>query len=147
MLPICNDSIHYEKYCNDKYDYCVEYPSLLMAEGESDSGDGQVFLSHENSNSLTIYRDFRDLAEQNFSLQSAMQTDIASKSINNEKRIVTYKKLGEKFYVISGYIGDKIFYQKSVYSNERFVTAILEYEKQDREIYNDVCQKLFNSLK
>lgn len=141
---------HYEAYCNSKYGYCVDYPStILLPQGESGSGDGQVFESKDKQNSLTVYRDLRDNMDPDakFDITTAYKedTDVAE---SRTPKTVTYKKLGKTFYVVSGYEGKKIYYQKTFLSEDgQLVTCRLVYTEHDKQLYNPLLDHIMKSLK
>jgi len=143
-------SPQYETYCNSKYGYCVDYPSkILLPQGESGSGDGQVFESKDKENSLTIYRDLRDNMDPDvkFDIVTAYKEDI-DVSESRAKKTVTYKKLGKTFYIVSGYEGKKIYYQKTFLSEDsQLVTCRLVYLESDKQLYNTLLDHIMKSLR
>lgn len=143
-------SPHYESYCNAKYGYCVDYPDkILFPQGESGSGDGQVFESKDKENSLTIYRDLRDNMDPDvkFDISTAYQED-SDVTGSRKPKTVTYKKLGKTFYVVSGYEGKKIYYQKTFLSEDgQLVTCRLVYAERDKALYNPLLDHIMKSLK
>jgi len=143
-------SPQYKTYCNSKYGYCVDYPSsILLPQGESGSGDGQVFESKNKENSLTIYRDLRDNMDPDvkFDIATAYKEDVDVSESRNPKT-VTYKKLGKTFYVVSGYEGKKIYYQKTFLSEDgQLVTCRLVYLERDQQLYNTLLDHIMKSLR
>ena len=139
----------YETYCNSKFGFCVDYPSkILIPQGESGSGDGQVFASKDNENTLTAYRDFRDNMDPDvafdISTTYAHDTDTTHARV---KKTVTYKRLGKTFYVISGYQNGKIYYQKTILSDGQLFTCIMVYKASEKQLYNKLSEHVFKSFK
>lgn len=141
--------ISYNTYCNERYGFCIDYPKdLLIPQGESGSGDGQVFLSASGQNTLTVYRDFSDMVDpDSFTLKAEYEHDIAYGDAGRERQDITYKKAGSTFFVISGYSGDKIFYQKTILTNGQLATCILTYNKSEKDVYNKISEHVFQSFK
>lgn len=141
------DSIRYDSYCNQRYHYCIDYPKdYLTPQGESGSEDGQAFKSADGANSLLAYRDLRDKMDPDvkFDIKTTYEEDLKDGNIKE----VTYKKLGKDFYVISGYNKkDKVFYQKSMLSEGQLITCLLEYRKDDKELFNKISEHVFRSFK
>jgi hypothetical protein len=141
--------IRYDSYCNEQYGFCIDYPvEILLPQGESDSGDGQAFKSKDGENTLLVYRDLRDNSDPdgNFTIQQAFQEDIKIYP-ERSNREVTYKKEGENFYVVSGYNNGKIFYQKTILSDGKLVTCLLEYSESEKERYNKIAEYIFSTFK
>lgn len=135
----------YERYCNTRYNYCISYPSAIFRpQGESDSGDGQIFKSEDGHNELRVYRDSRPiLMERDFELKDAFDEDIDD---HLSGRVITYKDIMNNYYIISGHIGHDIFYQKTVYKNKELITAILTYRKIDKHQYDGLIKPIFDTL-
>jgi hypothetical protein len=142
--------IKYETYCNSRFGFCIDYPmGILYPQGESDNRDGQVFKSKDAENILWVYRDFRDNInpETPYTIETAYKEDSWGNNPDEPKRVITYKKLGKNFFVISGYNDGKIFYQKTIMRNEEIITSIIVYKEIDKEIYNKIAERIFKSFK
>ncbi|MCK9254769.1 MAG: hypothetical protein GX793_04590 [Bacteroidales bacterium] len=134
---------NYKTYYNERYGYSIEYPSSkLIPQGESGSGDGQVFKSQDSKSELRVYRDYRDVLD--FGLQDAYNEDLRGDGGNF---VVTYKKLGNNYYVISGYKNKNIFYQKTIIFRNQLCTAIITYPESEKNYYNKVCENIFRTFK
>lgn len=136
-------------YYNERFGFHVDYPSqVLFPQGESDNGDGQVFSSKNSENTLRVYRDYQNLLdpEINFTIQEAYNIYSKSNSPEYPKRTVTYKKLGKRYFVVSGYDNGKIFYQKTILSNEILATCVLTYKESEREFYDKISERIFKSF-
>lgn len=134
----------YNQYCNARFGFCVSYPSTFKAQGESDNGDGQEFISSDGKSSLLVYRDGREAiyeSEAECKTQSYL-SDITS----DETKQVTYKKKGENFYVVSGYQGSMIFYQKTIFTEQGMMTAVFTYPSAQKAKYDGYCAKLLETF-
>lgn len=136
---------NYDKYCNSRFEYCIEYPTELKGMGESGNGDGQKFISKDNKATLIVYRDSRIGDFENIA-------ECKADCFRNDSQIeagknVTYKKEGNNFFVVSGYRGNNIFYQKTIFRNGEMVTAVIEYSTSKKAKYNAYCTYLFNNFK
>ncbi len=147
---IKTEEITFKQYCSSRFGYCVDYPDkILFPQGESDNGDGQMFKSKTAENYLQVYRDYRDMIEEDskFDLEDAYQLDTWSKDPKKPKRVITYKNLQKNYYVVSGYNNGKIYYQKTIISNELLITCMIEYNESEKLIYGKVCDRMFKSFK
>jgi hypothetical protein len=135
----------YNQYCNARFGFCVSYPNTFKAQGESDNGDGQEFISADGKSSLLVYRDGREAiyeSETECRTQSYL-SDITS----DETKQVTYKKKGDNFYVVSGYQGSMIFYQKTIFTEQGMMTAVFTYPTAQKVKYDAYCSKLLETFK
>jgi len=135
----------YNQYCNARFGFCVSYPNTFKAQGESDNGDGQEFISADGKSSLLVYRDGREAiyeSEAECRSQSYL-SDITS----DETKQVTYKKKGDNFYVVSGYQGSMIFYQKTIFTEQGMMTAVFTYPTAQKAKYDAYCSKLLETFK
>ncbi len=130
-------------YTNLRFNYRVAYPADFTPQGESDNGDGQVFLSTDNAK-LIAWGGFN------------VTKDTPSKAVEAEmrrgdeqKRKVTYKFVGKSFFVLSGYEADgqQIFYIKRFIYPDRHFGFEFIYPVQKRERYDRDVKFLSNSLR
>lgn len=125
----------FNKYCNSRYDYCIDYPILLIPQDESHNGDGRKFVSDDLKTEMTIFA-----SNYPNSLKSYL-------SISSENKNITYKVVKNNWYVISGYENGLIFYQKTVFNNGIFKTFHLTYPKsikKDFDFYLPLIVKSFD---
>ncbi len=141
-----NKNIKYKTYCNLSYKFCTDYPDgILIPQGEPDSQDGQAFLSKNKKNELLVFRQFIDFGNDDNELTLKYQFD---KQIKKSKNKITYKKLSQNFFVISGYnTTGQIFYQKTYLFDKDLFTCILTYNATEKELYNTIAEHVFKSFK
>lgn len=141
--------IKYKTYNNNTYNYSVDYPvDLLIPQGESGSGDGQVFKSKDEKCTLWVYRDFRDnVSDSSYTIETAYKEDAQPDHPDHPKREITYKTSGKNFYVISGTEGNKVFYQKTIMKKEQLITCLLEYKKSEKTKYDPVTEHISRSFR
>lgn len=112
-------------YVNGKYSYQVDYnPSLLVAKGESDAGDGQVFLSPDKKIEVRVWGQFNVLEE---TLASKLAAALRRDGLEKAGRV--YKVLKPGWFVYSGVTrnGTRIVYEKTILSADTFKTIRFEY--------------------
>jgi hypothetical protein len=145
FTPYLFGQVVYKDYCNARFGFCISYPNTFKAQGESYNGDGQEFISADGKSSLLVYRDVREAffeSEAECKSQSYL-SDITS----DESKQITFKKKGENFYVVSGYQGSMIFYQKTIFTDQGMMTAVFTYPTAQKAKYDAYCAKLFESFK
>lgn len=144
--------IKYKNYLNQKFGFSVDYPcEILIPEGESESGDGQVFRSKRiSNNTLTVCRDYLELMDPDtkYTLEISFNKHVRAFSKKGNGRNITYKKLDKNFFVISGHKdnGD-IYYQKTIMIDSNLCSCLLEYRQADKEIFNKISERVFKSFK
>lgn len=144
--------IKYKNYLNQKFGFSVDYPyEILIPQGESTSGDGQIFKSLKTpDNTLTVCRDYLDVLNPDieFTLKVAYDKHVKAFSKKGNGRNITYKKFDKKFFVLSGYKdnGD-IYYQKTMIIDGNLCSCLLEYKVADKALFNKISERVFKSFK
>lgn len=129
--PDGNDS-----YCNGRFGYCIEYPAgILIPQEEAANGDGRKFTNKKGETILTVYGKLNlDTEGEVIPLTKQYVNDLARLQ---KTATINYKKAGADFYVISGqYKNGKIFYHKMIRKEDAFCFALLEYGKDQKEIFD-----------
>jgi hypothetical protein len=140
-----NKSPDYQRYCNSRYNYCIDYPDNLNPQHPSANNDGREFKDKAGNIVLTVYGTHHvDENGDPASLQALYQSELKRKS---SSRVITYNKIGNEFYIISGTVNGNIFYQKTIQLSDGFGYAILEYSENKRSFYNIVATHLNSSFK
>ena len=138
----------YETYCNSRFGYCLTYPLSMTPQPESGSGDGRVFKDRKTGATLTVWG--RNTANpdggNDYTLAQQYVMDLKQMKADPGRQ-VTYYKQDKDFFVISGYVSGRIFYQKTVMQEESFAYAILEYPQAAKANYDAVSKQIFKSLK
>lgn len=139
----------YRKYCNKRFDYCIDYLKNFVPQKESSNQDGQVFLSNDKKAKIRTYGAF-PIEGVNNTLKDEY---ILSKS-NYE---ITYEVIKNNWFIISGFNKDgEIFYRKTRLkkirdylgngSNNVFQTLMITYPKNQSKLYSKYCEKIHKSL-
>lgn len=129
----------YNTYGNARFNYTIAYPLDLIPQGEADNGDGQIF-----KNSDAILTVFGTNLLLNKTLSKEFNATIKERGAKN----VTYKTLRPNFFVVSGNIDGKIFYQKTIRKpNNSYITFIFEYDESRRDVYDPATVRIAESFK
>jgi hypothetical protein len=132
---------NYKTYANARFKYSISYPAdLLVPQGESANGDGQVF--REKSASSVVMRVYGGYNAQNETLKSRY-ADLIDKWRNG----VTYKVIRHDWFVVSAMVNGKIHYQKTILRGDTFKTFEIEYDAVRGKTYNDVTDRISKSFK
>lgn len=131
--------LDYQVYSNTRFGYTVEYPAkLLIAQGESDNGDGQTFRSSDGKCEMLVYASYNVLNE---TLKSIYRKELSKHSK------VTYKLLKPTFFVLSGIDEDRVFYRKTIYRSGIFYTLEITYPLSEKALYDKVTARVSKSFR
>jgi hypothetical protein len=125
-------------YANARFDYTISYPSgLLLARGEADNGDGQIFSN--NAAEMRVFVSY-------LLVHKTLKNEFAA--VVKKSKKVSYKTLGKSFFVVSGSGDGRIFYQKTVARTDgTFLTFYIEYVEDERTDYDKITTRIVKSLK
>lgn len=138
----------YSIYWNERFGYRVEYPSaILFPQPESENKDGRVFTNNRGETVLTVYGSY-PVQQDNVAdgLKVAFEKELHESDID-KSHVITYKKLGKLFYVVTGRQSNKIFYHKTIIKEDALAYAILQYDEKDKDYYQVVSERIFISFK
>lgn len=135
----------YDTYINERFSFSIDYPSdLLTMQPPPTNGDGRAFLSKDGNIELQIWANYNALFH-------SVEQECAW-SLENLKNVeVTYKKVADSWFVVSGTSNGKIYYQKTLYhkfkNTDVFFTFTLEYPKSQKRRFDPVVRRIENSFK
>ena len=133
----------FQPYINARFGYHLDYPADFVPQGESDSGDGQVFVGEEGAE-LRVWGGYNIFqATPASALQEELQRSRES------RRRVTYQVAGRDFFVVSGYEpdGQRIFYLKKLVSPSLEAAFEFVYPASRRERYDRDVEAIARSLR
>jgi len=151
--PITLQVIQYSEYCNSRYNYCIDYPkNILFEQLESINGDGTIFKTRDGKEKLRAYGTLNMdmLTATDLTLDQQFKAELHS--FSQDKSTITYKKIGESFFVISGYDSGTIFYLKVIkrldhMGYDAFAYALLRYNDSEKDIYDQVAVHIMKTFK
>lgn len=115
----------YRTYRNARFGTVVRYPANLVApRPESENSGGGKFFSPDGQTELTIYARRNALRR---SARGEMGRAIADWKADGGR--LTYYRNASSWFVLSGYLGEDIFYEKTLLRNGVFHTLIWQYPK------------------
>jgi hypothetical protein len=131
----------YKTYANARFKYSISYPAdLLIPQGESENGDGQVFKEKGPSSvEMRVYGGYNISHE---TLRSRY-AELIRKWSNG----ITYKVIRRDWFEVSAMVSGKIHYQKTILRGDVFKTFEIEYDAVRGSTYNDVTDHIVKSFK
>lgn len=129
-------------YRNDRFGYAVAYPdTLLNPRGESQNGDGQQFVSPDSSVVLTAFG--RNLYMED-SVDSIFDQRIQRRQ--EEAGLVIFSEKADSAFVIRGTSGERIYFEKSIFYDDRMATIELTYPIRMRAYLDSVVAHVSDSF-
>jgi hypothetical protein len=104
-----NNKLTFITNCNDRYGFCVDYPkNILYPQPLSGNGDGRHFSNKKGDKILTTFGRRNDTGDDKISLAEQFEEDLRSEDLVDEitgvgKKVITYSKLSNNYFVISGF--------------------------------------------
>jgi len=137
---VCGQTGVYGCYTNHKYGYVVAWPNKhLTGQGESDSGDGQIFSSPDGQAQLACWAYFNDVLGESIGQAYAQAIQEAGAQIS-------YKHLGKDFFVISGIKDGMIFYRKTLLAHGVQASFELRYAAQLKAAFDPIVKDVARSF-
>jgi len=127
----------YAHYVNARYGFSVQYPRSFRAEPPPVNGDGQAFDDGQGFKMIASASNNID----DTNLAAAMQKQMEGFGE------VTYKARGKNWFVLSGYNGSKILYEKTYIGKGSIHGLYLEYPATAKTKYDDIVTRIARSFK
>ena len=130
------------RYINQRFDYSVVYPAdKLVAEPESDNGDGRRFHARKGSATMLIWASFNVLDETPASIAREAPQECGG-------RTPSYKLTKPDLVAISCLSpAGIIFWQKTVIRGDVLTTVQITYPKSERATWDPVVRLVSASLR
>ncbi|MBC9935027.1 hypothetical protein [Chitinophaga qingshengii] len=158
VLCLSFSTLARKQYCNNRFQFCMEYPEDFKADGESGNGDGQTFSARKGTAKIwawgNLVMDPSELYDDVKPGTDPLQYKFKS-AIEGIK--VAYKVIKLNFYIFSGTnekgdivycktVKHKINYMGSA-DSEVFQTIMIIYPAAEQDKYKDYCSYIAGSLK
>ncbi len=133
----------YNTYANARYGFSIAYPALLLKpKDESENSDGRIFVSSDNQAELRSYGCHAIKADGSSQSMFEEYNDALGEYSPQNNAVVTFKKLGANWFVISGVRNNRVFYRKTLGKHGDFVTFIIEYPVNLKSTYDPVTENV-----
>ena len=124
-------------YQNPRFGFTLSYPSSVFTpQPPPESGDGQTFLTNDGRAKVVVYATAND---ERFSPQDYRTTIL--KDFGGYEHM-DYSPTGKTWFVLSGYRGDTIYYQKVMFScGNRVITALsVTFPRTEKPLYEGLIE-------
>jgi hypothetical protein len=140
-----NAKVEYGTYINARYDFELKYPKNILIPDlpPPDNNDAGGFISKDKQ---------VDIAAQGKHLViNTWKEEYQGVLDYHKKGKITYKHFNKKFFVVSGYEGDQVFYSKVIWLGPDDLPIVLvfdaTYPKKDKKFWDPIITVCANSLK
>lgn len=138
------DSNDLQTYRNERFGFQMRYPSPLFKPGKvRDDGAGQTFVTDDGAAKIVTYAALND---ENLTLRDYRQTLMVEYGGYD---LLDYQPQGKTWFVLSGFRGDSIFYEKIMFSCGSRVINVLavSFPTAQKPSYERVVEQLENDFK
>jgi len=137
-------TVEYQPYQNDRFNYSVQYPgNLLTPQKEPTNGDGQTFQSPEGKIVMQVYGRHNVLSK---SLAERYQQVLQNRSDAGPNATITGQSISDNCFVVSGYRGNWVFYQKTFLENDSFKTLEFSYPRSFQSQFDPIVTEVTHSF-
>ncbi|MEA2048472.1 MAG: hypothetical protein U9O64_08525 [Campylobacterota bacterium] len=127
----------YKKYCNARFSFCVSYPVTFGMGPSPDNNDGREFYDRDG-----------------FSMSASGMNNVLENSLRDEIKsqkkmfdTVTYRKIKNNWFVLSGYSGKNILYIKTYMVYDTIYHLYIRYPASLKNKYNKIVSTIAKSFK
>ena len=140
------NGISYKTYKNERFLFSIDFPADFTVGKAPQNGDGRRFVVEKAELVVSGHWVLEDVYEN---IGKYFQQK------KEWKHSVTYERLTENWFVLSGYTEDgKIYYEKTIYADYDgnngsliAVTATLTYDASENAYYGKIINHIFPTLK
>jgi hypothetical protein len=131
-------------YKNPRFGYALSYPSsVFKPQPPSENGDGQTFLTDDGRAKIVVYATVND---ERFSPQDYRKTILSEFGGYDQ---MDYSPSGKTWFVLSGFRGDNIYYQKVMFScGGRVINALsVTFPRVEKKFYEGLIEVMEDRFK
>jgi hypothetical protein len=129
----------WQTYVNDRYNMRFDYPAdIFQPELPPDNGDGRRFTGARASLEIVAWHNIDD--ETPASLKTKM---VGSEGYTD----VTYSPKGATWLVLSGFRGNRIFYEKYAFNDGVISGFGIEFPADEKPTYSPIIERIEDSFR
>jgi hypothetical protein len=131
-------------YKNPRFGYTLSYPAgVFTPQPPPDNGDGQSFLSADGRAKVVVYG---ALNSENFTPSKYRETILREFGGYDQ---MDYSPTGKTWFVLSGFRGENIYYQKVMFSCGGSVINVLSvtFPRAEKKFYEGLVETMEDNFK
>jgi len=142
LVPLGALADDWSHYVNSRYGYEIAVPPGYSGQGESDSGDGQVFVSRQGTQVLRVFGGFITDGDFTSAMAERQRQDA------DDGWAISYQAATPKWVSYSGSKRGFIVYVRAIARcGDQYAMFRLRYSKSDAAALDPVVSRLAASLK
>lgn len=134
-------------YSNPRYGFAMTYPSTFMLDPDSipENGDSARFWTIDRQATAVVMGRLNGLRQSLGDLFREARQDV----VENSRGVITYTRTRDNWFVVSGFIGDRIFYRRTLLAQGSGVIGDLwiEFPRSMRPCFEDAVTMMSLSLR
>jgi len=134
-------TVRYEKWVNYRFGIHFDLLPGMTPGREPINADGRDFKTANGDLTVTVY------GENNVMPRSIRQQMVNSLSFAAKPTVITYRRVAKTWYVVSGYTGGKIFYERCIYHDQQYDTIQIVYPKKYAARLNPIAAHIAMSMR
>lgn len=132
-------------YKNARFGFELRYPAAIFEPGQPPgNGDGLTFTSRDGKAKIVTYAAFNADGLKLKAYRAALMEEY-----RDRYELLDYQPQGKTWFVLSGYRGETVFYEKVMFSCGGDIVNVIAitYPRAEEAFYNPVVEQLENGFK
>jgi hypothetical protein len=136
----------WNRYVNSRYGFSIEYPARFRAEPPPVNGDGRAFIAADGA-SFSVSGALNNPGGKQRTIPE-FEAYLRSGARQSDYIRVTYRFVNADMLILSGFRGEKIFYEKYLMSSRDKIinTFVMTYPARLKASYDRVVARMSNSF-
>jgi serine/threonine-protein kinase len=133
------ENVNYERYYNSRFNYSLLYPTnILVKQQAPENDDGRTFTSPDRKIIMKVFGS-HNVFDKNIQ-------NLYREELNQPNQTVTYKRLADNWFVISGYENNRVFYNKTLLHQGDVLTLSIDYDKALQSKFDPIVAAISRSF-
>jgi hypothetical protein len=144
VTPQASAAEQWSDYRNPRFGYTLSYPSsVFKPQPPSEKGDGQTFITADGRAKIVVYGTIND---ERFTPAEYRKTILKEFAGYDQ---IDYSPQGKTWFVLSGYRGDAIYYQKVMFScGDRVINALsVTFPRAEKKFYEGLIEVMEDNFR
>jgi hypothetical protein len=128
----------WKTYINDRFGMSFDFPADVFApQPPPENGDGRAFRSESATLQIVAFHNIDDQTP------GALKRELLG---GDGYEDVTYSPTGQTWFVLSGFRGDRIFYEKYLFSGGVVSVFGIEFPEDEKPYYAPIIERIEDSF-